>query len=313
MDKKDINIIINNKQSIKNKLNICDALDHELNQILNISNNNKKTILVLSGGGTKGLAHFGAIKAFMELGMMKNFSTIACTSAGAIAGVLYTCGYMPEDAIKLIIMLGLDKLRSSNNSNILSDFGFDNGSRFILVFKKLLVAKGFKDNITFTDHYKMTGVKLILTGSCINEKKVYYFSIDTFPDMELLTALRITMAVPFFFTPVVFEDKLFSDGGCMDNYPISLFDDELENVVGIHLNSKKEIVSKIEHMESFAINMIECLLEGVTFNSCKGYEKYTIKIDINNASSLDFNIDKDIIIKIYNHGYNEILKYYKTK
>lgn len=304
--------MINNKQSINNKLNICEALDHELNQILNISTN-KKTILVLSGGGTKGLAHLGAIKAFMELGIMKNFHTISCTSAGAVAGVLYACGYMPEDAIKLIIMLGMDKLRSSNNSNILSDFGFDNGSRFILVFKKLLVAKGFKENITFNDHYKMTGIKLILTGSCINEKKAYYFSVDTFPDMELLTALRITIAVPFLFTPVVFEDKLFSDGGCMDNYPISLFDDQLENVIGICLNSKKEIVSKIEHMESFAVNTIECLFEGVTFNSCTGYEKYTIKININYILMLDFNIDKEIIIKIYNHGYNEILKYYKTK
>ena len=312
MDKKDINIIINNKQSIENKLNICEALDHELNQILNISSNNKKTILVLSGGGTKGFAHFGAISAFIELGIMKDFHTIACTSAGGLAGLLYTCGYMPEDSIKLITMLGLDKLRSPDNSDILSDFGFDNGSRFILIFKKLLIAKGFKDNITFRDHYKMTGIKLILTGSCINEKKAYYFSVDTFPDMELLIAIRITISVPFFFTPVVFENKLFSDGGCVDNYPISLFDDQLNNVVGIHLNSKKEIVSKIEHMESFTINTIECLLEGVTFNSCKGYEKYTIKMDINNSSMLNFNIGKDVITEIYNHGYTKILEHYKN-
>lgn len=219
---------------------------------------------------------------------------------------------MPEDSIRLVTMLGLDKLRSPTNSNILSDFGLDDGSRFFLIFGKLLSAKGFKKNITFKEHYKTTGIKLILTGSCVNDKKAYYFSADTFPDMEVLTALRITIAFPLFFTPVLFEGKLFSDGGCVDNYPISLFDDQLDNVIGIHLNSKKQIVNDITHMEGFVTNILELLLEGVTFNSCKGYEQCTIKMDIDNTSLLNFTeMDKKTITEIYNYGYNSVMKYYK--
>ena len=56
--------------------------------------------LVLSGGGAKGIAHIGAIKALEENNIPIDYVT--GTSMGAIVGALYACGYTPEEMMELI-------------------------------------------------------------------------------------------------------------------------------------------------------------------------------------------------------------------
>jgi NTE family protein len=53
--------------------------------------------LVLSGGGMRGVAHIGAIKALEEKGIFPTY--IAGTSAGAVVGALYAYGYKWEDML----------------------------------------------------------------------------------------------------------------------------------------------------------------------------------------------------------------------
>ena len=53
--------------------------------------------------------------------------------------------------------------------------------------------------------------------------------------MKLTDAIRITTSVPLYFQPVKYNNKTFIDGGCMDNYPINLFTDRLQEVIGVYL------------------------------------------------------------------------------
>ena len=61
----------------------------------------QKVGLVLSGGGAKGAAHIGVIKALEENGIPIDY--ITGTSAGAIVGSLYAMGYTPEEMVELIL------------------------------------------------------------------------------------------------------------------------------------------------------------------------------------------------------------------
>lgn len=56
--------------------------------------------LVLSGGGAKGIAHIGLIKALEDNDIPIDY--ITGTSMGAIVGGLYACGYTPEEMMQLI-------------------------------------------------------------------------------------------------------------------------------------------------------------------------------------------------------------------
>ena len=292
---------INNKHPLINKISICQNLDKEIDSILEKQNTKHKSILVLSGGGVKGVVHLGVIDELIHREIFKYFDTFACTSVGALIGVLITCGYSPKDVIKLLSMLGVDKLKSPQIQNLLTEFGFDSGDRFILVLKKIVEAKGFNADFTFKDHYRKTNKKLIITGTCINDKKVYYFSVDTFPHMPVLTAARISMSVPGYFTPVSYEGKLFLDGGCIDNYPIRLFADKLDKVLGVYIANIIHSSKKIEHLEGFIINTIDCLLEGHVYSSCNTYEKYTIKINID-LSMFEYNLSKDQLYELFDKG-----------
>ena len=57
--------------------------------------------LVLSGGGASGVAHVGVIKALEENNIPIDY--IAGTSAGALVGSLYACGYSPEEIEQFVL------------------------------------------------------------------------------------------------------------------------------------------------------------------------------------------------------------------
>ena len=61
----------------------------------------QKVAVVLSGGGSKGLAHIGVLKALEEKGVPIDY--IAGTSIGAIIGGLYASGYSPDSIEKIFL------------------------------------------------------------------------------------------------------------------------------------------------------------------------------------------------------------------
>ncbi|MEQ8533364.1 MAG: patatin-like phospholipase family protein, partial [Imperialibacter sp.] len=58
-----------------------------------------KTGLALSGGGARGIAHLGVVKAMLEKGI--HFDVISGTSAGAVAGLFLAKGYSPDEALEI--------------------------------------------------------------------------------------------------------------------------------------------------------------------------------------------------------------------
>ena len=94
--------------------NINEYLDNEL---YNITGKTKqkpteknKSVLIMSGGGVRGIAHIGAIKALQDIDMLKYIKTICGTSVGALIGFLHNIGYSPDELYKFSIMLGFEKL-----------------------------------------------------------------------------------------------------------------------------------------------------------------------------------------------------------
>ena len=66
--------------------------------------------LVLSGGGAKGLAHIGAIRAIEKAGI--KIDMVCGTSMGSIVGALYATGYTPDQIEKMLCNLDWDQLLS---------------------------------------------------------------------------------------------------------------------------------------------------------------------------------------------------------
>lgn len=294
-----------NKYFLNKSIN--NEIDKELEFILKKNNYDNKTILVLSGGGVKGIAHIGAMKALEELGHLKHINIIAGTSVGALIGCLYNIGYTPDELHDFLTMFDINKMKSVNPRNMLKVYGIDDGSNILVVLRKMFISKKIDPDITFKNLYKKTNKKLIVTTSCINDKKIYYLSYDTYPDMKVIDGVRMSISVPIYFSPVIYDEKMFIDGGCIDNYPINLFKNELNKVIGVYVTSTIEYAKEINNLEDYLMNTIQCLFEGVACNSLKGFEKQSIKIELNQKHGLEFDLSNEKKTEMYMTGYNSVI------
>lgn len=274
----------------------------------NKENIKNKNILVLSGGSMRGIAHIGVLKALEELNVLENIKTFAATSVGVMISVLYLVGYTPDELREFIYSIDF-KLFSNINMDNLSNFGMDDGEKMMYVFKKMFEVKNVNKNITFSELFQKTNIKLIITAVCINDKKLHYISHETYPNMNVLTGLRMTVSVPFLFTPVKYESKLFIDGGIMNNYPINLFYNNLENVIGVYLNESHEIGTNINNIESFITSMIECIFEGMSHASIGNCTSQTINLILPQSEIFSMSMNLEEKKKLYNIGYNECIRH----
>lgn len=291
-----------------NNIKIYDPHFEKINSV-KLDKNIIRKNLVLSGGGSKGIAHLGGLYGLEQLGILKHIKTIVGTSIGALMALLIYIGYKPDELRKFFINLNFKKMQGAELVNLFKLYGLDDGKRIELVMKKLINAKNMDSNITFKQIYDITGKTLIITGTCLNDKKVHYFSHKTFPAMPVITAVRISMSFPLYFTPVEYESKTYVDGGCMDNYPMHLFDDknDLKETIGLYLCDIRDNIDNIKNIEDYIYHMFDCIFEGQTYNSLIKYESQSIKIEIKNAASIDFNISEEIMNNMFETGFKAVM------
>jgi len=194
--------------------------------------------LVLSGGGSRGAAHIGVIRALEEQHIPIDF--IAGTSIGAIIGSLYASGYSADEIEAL--MLSDDFLRWStgnmedkyvyyyrkeeaNSSWVSLDFNFKKKltaqlptnviSPYNMDFAvmDLFSAAGAACNYDF-DHL-MVPFRCVVADVDSSEAVVLRKG-------DLNTAVRGSMTLPFVFRPITINGKLVFDGGMYNNFPVDV-------------------------------------------------------------------------------------------
>ena len=295
---------MNNKSDLVHD-DLLERIDSEINNILGKSKDKKKDTLVMSGGGLKGFAHLGALHCLLKFGILtrEQIKNISGSSAGSMVALLFIVGYDPLELFRVLKLINIQKTKNANMSNVITKFGLDDGSRLMLVLEKLIKAKGYDKKTTFKKLYKITGINLYITGTNVNKKKVEYFSHKTCPKMEVLKAVRISCSIPIVFTPVSHEGDMYVDGGCIDNYPISLFSPNLERVIGLYVTEIRDEVEKIKCIEDYLINSMECMMEGVTNHATSGYERFTTVIGCKKCPDTP-----EGIVKLFETGYNCVKK-----
>lgn len=304
---------INLDMEIKTFLNnIDDDIDFPIYQSKN-TNNNIKNILVLSGGAVKGIAFIGVLKALEVKGILDNINIYAGSSVGTIILMLYLIKYSPDEMYEIVKNFNIDNMKSISIGNLLKDYGLDTGIKLEYVLKRLIGAKGYDENITLGELYKKTSKEFILTTTCLNTKKTKYLNYREDADLPLYKAVRMSTSVPIFYTPVEYKGMLYIDGGCMDNYPIHIFNKTINKVIGAYLVEEVEHISKINNLESFLFETINCLMQGANYNSIKGYEKYTIQINIPPINIMNYNVSDNDKKQMFNAGFNQTIEYLKYK
>ena len=202
----------------------------------------QKVGLVLSGGGAKGAAHIGVIKALEEYGIPVDF--VAGTSIGAIVGSLYAMGYTPDEMLALLLSDDFAYWQSGtvednyvyyfkkpDNTPDFMRFSIDLSDSLHSVkthFLPYSLINPVQMNQAFMALYAQATAKsgwnfngLFVPFRCVssdvyNKKSVVWRSGD------MGEAVRSSMTFPFFFKPIWKDGVPLFDGGIYNNFPVDV-------------------------------------------------------------------------------------------
>lgn len=186
--------------------------------------NSKNIGLVLSGGGSKGIAHAGILQ-YLEEREIKP-SIISGTSAGAIIAALYAYGKTPNEILTFF-----------------KSIYFFHWSHFTLKKPGIVDSESYKeyfDKIFGETKIGDLNIPIIITATDIVKGKLKIFK----PSTKLSDAVLASSAFPGVISPYKINNVLYSDGGILNHFPTDLIQGRCDNIIGIYVSPIQDIVEK---------------------------------------------------------------------
>ncbi|MBO3697484.1 patatin-like phospholipase family protein [Roseivirga sp. E12] len=198
-----------------------------------------KVGLALSGGGARGFAHFGVLKALEELGI--KVDVISGTSAGSVVGAFHAYGYDVDEAKILVSKTNLFKVVWP----AFSWKGVFSMSRSEDIFKKHFPK----------DDFSAAQIPLHIVATNLNTGQP-----EIFKEGAIIKPMMASCCIPFIFDPVKIGQNVYIDGGLVNNLPAEAIRDQCDVVIGVNVSPvlKEETLSgtkkMIERISMVSIN-----------------------------------------------------------
>ncbi|WP_190811037.1 patatin-like phospholipase family protein [Flagellimonas sp. S3867] len=245
--------------------------------------------LVLSGGGHRGVAHAGGIKALEEFGIYPNI--ISGASAGALVGALYAANYSPEaikEIFKKIKLFNISRLARKKAGFINVETFYD----FLLDYFK-------------TDNFEALSKKMYVTATDLVNAKVNVFDKD-----NLIYPILASASFPGILTPVSIKGTLYSDGGILDNFPVDPIIDQCDVIYGIYASPiRKMAAEEFKHSYNVLDRAFHLRIHQHSITKFKLCDLVIYPKDLSKYGL--FNTDH--IDEVFEIGYQETIKELKKK
>tara|TARA_B100001093_G_scaffold311805_1_gene297582 strand:- start:833 stop:1789 length:957 start_codon:yes stop_codon:yes gene_type:complete len=265
--------------------------------------------LVLSGGGVTALGFLGILKLLYEYDLIKEIEHYVGTSMGAIICYLLTIGFNHNELLEFSKLFNFSKITEDIKlDNFLNNYGFIDMNNIQIILKNISSVKNINHDITFEEHYQKTNKKLSITGTCLSDFKLYYFNYENNPNMKIFDAILISCCIPLLFNPVEYDNKCWIDGGIINNFPIDYCNDEIDNTLGIAIKDVcfgKCSINPKKDLPDYLSNLFKCLVYSDTIKKLDHFDNYTIKYNFDISMIVDFNINSNEILDIFNDAYEQ--------
>jgi NTE family protein len=246
----------------------------------------EKRPFVLSGGGCRGFAHLGVVKALQEHGIYP--SEISGTSAGAIAGAFIAQGYS-MDEIKEIFIRNVGLTLFAWN-------GFNMG---LMSMKRIQAF--IHNNLRYKTFEELELPLYITATNFINGKQAIFTKGD------LIHPIIAASSIPALFPPTFIDGIPYVDGGVFNNLPVEPFSNRREELVCVNLNPVRPLDPTKETMMEVVDRAVHLCFRPTMERSAEGCHLFIEPQALKNYSL--FDIRK--IAEIFDVGYNytkELLK-----
>jgi predicted acylesterase/phospholipase RssA len=220
---------------------------------------------------------------------------ISGSSAGSILALFLAVGMSVDEILNTAVSINISNFFKIKLGSFFTKFGFVDINP---IRKKLVDICG--SDPTFSD----IDMKIYISAFCLNSSETVYFSKDTHPDMKVIDAVCMSMAVPFIFSCGTYMDKTYVDGGMKEEYPLTPFlDKKPHEVTCLKIRTNQIYQEDINTPKHF----VETLVRSALANR----ERYNtpieeLEINIGDTNIFDFNMSYEEKIKLFNVGFKFI-------
>ena len=271
--------------------------------------------LALSGGGARGIAQIGVIRALEEAGI--NISAIAGTSMGSIIGGAYASGYTVAEMDSIVINTDWDKLLLINNPSERRELFIDqkiNEDRSLFTLRlngfSPVLPTSFNEGIRLSNFLTL----LCLSSPVISEnnfddlyiryRAVCTNLIDGSPVVlssgSLARAMRASSSVSFLLAPIIVDSLTLVDGGLVSNIPVGVVSGiGVEYIIAVNTTSDFRRQEELELPWNIADQVVSIPMKRLEKAELLK-ANFHLQPNINNWSSTDFiNLDSLILTGYY--------------
>lgn len=269
--------------------------------------------LALSGGGIRGIAHAGVLKALEENNI--KIDAIGGTSSGSLIATLYALGYSPY-YIYILFKRYASEITQINAGAILSGLGnfmknkkipilgLKTGNSIEKAFDELANRKGIK-NIG-----EITKMPIVIPTVDIGESKEYIFTNNIpkakkkdkyITDISIGKAVRASSSFPAVFCPCEYKNHKFLDGGALDNVPVvEVRKQGVDKVIAV--NFKADDIDESSNMMDVAMRTIDIMGNKISEESLKNSD-YILTVRTDKTGLLDTNK----LDSCFEYGYKTVI------
>lgn len=180
--------------------------------------------LVLSGGGIKCISILGALSYLIENGIIhdnfKGIKKIHYTSGSSIFTFPLLFGFNVRSAIEIFKDIDWSKINLTETMSInglFTNFGFTDTESYNYILETFLENKGIKKDITLKEVFEINGIEVNFNVVNITKDKYESINYKNYPELSIITAVRMTSNIPILFKPIEYNGDLFVDGGLIEN------------------------------------------------------------------------------------------------
>ncbi len=185
--------------------------------------------LVLGGGGLKGFAHIGVIRALQERGIRPTL--VAGTSIGALIAAAYAGGMSVDEMERRALALSKDDLFQIDHLHMITKR---------MLAPSLYLAgplEALVEAIVPATTFRRLETALLVNTVDLERGTQVVWGLPGLQDVPVADAVYASCALPGFFPPRVIQGRTCVDGGVMENLPLSIATHGVDAVIGIDVGS----------------------------------------------------------------------------
>jgi len=279
--------------------------------------------LALSGGGARGLAQIGVLKALEEFGIQAN--VIAGTSIGSIIGGAYASGYSVEEMDSIVVHTDWDQLLSISNTMERRELFVDQkiAEDWSLLTLRLdgltpIIPTSFNEGLRLSNYLTLICLNApVTTEESFDSLLIKYRAVCTnlvdgnlvvLSNGSLARAMRASSSVSFLLAPVEVDSLILVDGGLVSNIPVNTAKSMgAEFVIAVNTTSDLRSEKELEYPWNIADQTVSIPMKKLEQDELSNAD-YVLTPQINKWTSSSFTSIDSLIQEGYLYAKKHVYK-----